>query len=131
VVALAGIRTFAGPLGISPNEWPASSWNFVWWGPQNFGQQRAQIETELSSLPGGQLAIVRYSQRHNPFNEWVYNAAEMDQSKVLWAREMDATDNSELLQYYRDRKAWLVEPDATPVRVTPYPSVAMEMKAGN
>jgi hypothetical protein len=25
-----------------------------------------------------------------------------------------------LLQYYRDRKAWLVEPDAVPVRMTPY-----------
>jgi hypothetical protein len=25
------------------------------------------------------------------------------------------------LRYYAGRKAWLVEPDARPVRVTPYP----------
>ena len=35
---------------------------------------------------------------------------------------MDAANNLELLQYYRDRKAWLVEPDAIPARITPYPT---------
>ncbi|HLI03231.1 MAG TPA: hypothetical protein VKU93_03070 [Terracidiphilus sp.] len=130
VVALTAIRIFAAPLGIAPAEWPASNWNFAWWGPQNFGRQRAHIEAELSSLPGDQLAIVRYSRSHNPFNEWVYNPAEMDRSKVLWAREMDPADNADLLRHYPDRKAWLVEPDATPARVTPYPEPA-EMRAAN
>ncbi len=32
---------------------------------------------------------------------------------------LDSADNEKLLQYYRDRKAWLVEPDAVPVRMTP------------
>jgi hypothetical protein len=33
---------------------------------------------------------------------------------------MDAAKNVELLDYYRGRKAWLIEPDETPVRVSPY-----------
>ncbi len=30
-------------------------------------------------------------------------------------------DNLELIRYYGDRKVWLVEPDAIPARITPYP----------
>jgi hypothetical protein len=73
-------------------------------------------------LSGNQLAIVHYSSLHNPFNEWVYNSADIDSSKIIWAREMDLADNLELTRYYRDRKVWLVEPDVTPARVTRYPS---------
>jgi len=53
-------------------------------------------------------------------DEWVYNDADIDGSKLIWAREMDAAKNVELLDYYRGRKAWLIEPDETPVRVSPY-----------
>jgi hypothetical protein len=34
---------------------------------------------------------------------------------------MDPADNKELIDYYRDRKVWLVEPDAHPPTVSPYP----------
>jgi hypothetical protein len=94
----------------------------VWFGPQHFGEERAQIESRLEGLPGGQLAIVRYVPEHNPQDEWVYNGADIDGSKVVWAREMDASNNLELLHYYRNRRVWLVEPDAIPARVTPYPA---------
>ena len=30
----------------------------------------------------------------------------------------DAQGNLELIRYYRDRKVWLVEPDAMPARIT-------------
>ena len=68
------------------------------------------------------MAIVRYGAKHNPLDEWVFNGADIDGSKVVWAREMDAADNLELLHYYRNRQVWLVEPDAIPARVTPYPA---------
>jgi hypothetical protein len=35
---------------------------------------------------------------------------------------MDATNNLELVRYYKNRKVWLVEPDATPAVVEPYPT---------
>jgi hypothetical protein len=128
VVALAAVRVFAAPLGIAPSEWPASSWNFEWWGPQHFGTERSAIEAKLEKMPGDQLVMVRYSAKHNPFDEWVYNQADLDQSKVIWAREMDAADNLKLTQYYRDRQVWLVEPDAEPARISPYP--AFMLRAG-
>ena len=121
-VLLAGVRLFAQPLHFAPPEWPASSWNFTWYGPEHFGVERARVEASLEQLPGKQLVIVRYYKNHYPFDEWVYNRADIDGSKVVWAREMDAADNSELVHYYGDRRVWLVEPDAIPARIEPYPT---------
>ena len=64
VCAHGGAAAFRRPLQIAPPEWPPSNWNFTWFGPEHFGVERAQIEARLSSLPGGQLVIVRYSARH-------------------------------------------------------------------
>jgi len=80
---------------------------------------RARVLKQLAALDGNQLAILRYGENHNaPMNEWVYNRADIDGAKVVFAREMD--DNRELLTYFHDRRAWLVEADETPPKVSPY-----------
>jgi hypothetical protein len=85
------------------------------------GMERAQVAANLARLPGPQLAIVRYSPSHSVRAvEWVYNAADIDGSKVVWAREMNPASDQELLDYYKGRQAWLIEPDFTPPRVSPY-----------
>jgi hypothetical protein len=128
-VVLAGIRMYAQPLHIAAPEWPPSSWNFTWFGPEHYGVERARVEAQLGQLPGGQLAIVRYAPDHQLFDEWVYNSADIDGSKVVWAREMDETNNLKLIEYYGSRKAWLVEPDAVPARVTPFSIPAVSTTA--
>ncbi len=119
-VLMAGVRVAAKTMHFGPHEFPPSDWNETWFGPGHFGTERARIEARLSKLPGEQLAIVRYSPGHNPADEWVYNRADIDASKVVWARDAGAIDNLELIHYYRNRKVWLVEPDVTPARVLPY-----------
>ncbi len=119
-VLLAGVRLFAKPLKLPMPEWPASTWNFSWYGPMNFGAERAQLERRLNQFPGKQLVIVRYSATHNPLDEWVYNAADIDASKVIWAREMDTSSNLELIRHYPDRQVWLVQPDTNPPELSPY-----------
>lgn len=100
------------PAGISPISWCCVT-------PGNL--ERAALLKELSKRPGGQLAIVRYGPTHYFHTEWVYNAADIDHAKVVWAREMTAAENRRLIAYFPDRTPLLVEPDAQPVRVTPYP----------
>ena len=119
-LAMAGLRLFADPLHLTPAKWPAGEWAGEWYGLGHFGGERAQIETRLEQLPGKQLVMVRYSSAHYPLEEWVYNAADIDNSKVIWAREMDAANNQELMHYYPDRKVWLVQPDALPPAISPY-----------
>lgn len=81
---------------------------------------RAAIQSWLSARPGQQLVIVRYKPDHSPDQEWVYNEANIDASKVVWARERDRESNAELLRYFHDRQAWLLEADVYPQRVVPY-----------
>jgi hypothetical protein len=120
-VVMAGIRVFARPLRIAPPELPVNNWNCTWFGPEHYGEERAAIKSKLEQMPGQQLAIVRYGSGHNTLNEWVYNAPDPDASKVVWARDMSAADNLELIHYYAGRKVWLVEPDTIPARLSPYP----------
>jgi hypothetical protein len=117
---LAGLRVFAVPLKVTGPEWPAGNWVLSWLGPEHFGAERAQIEAYLEHQPGKQLAIVRYAGKREPLNQWVYNSAEIEGSKVIWAGEVDPASDRELLNYYRDRKVWLVEPDTTPARISRY-----------
>ena len=93
----------------------------MWYGPDHYGTERAQIESRLEQLPGKQLVIVRYSPERNALDQWVYNSADIDDSKVIWAREMDAANDLDLMHYYNDRKAWLVRMDTQPASVLPYP----------
>jgi hypothetical protein len=127
-IALAGVRLFAVPLHIRLAEWPPSEWVIEWYGPGLFGAERAAMQSSLEKLPGKQLVIVRYTSSHNPLEEWVYNSADIDGSKVIWAREMDSSNNDDnndkLIRYYKDRHVWLVQPDSTPATLSAYPMPA-------
>ena len=119
-VVLAGMRLFAEPLHLDLPVSPAGCAS-EWYGPGQHGAARARVEASLKRLAGPQLAIVRYSSSHDSLDEWVYNAPNIDGSKVIWAREMNASENLELIHYYKDRKVWLVQPDVNPAEVSPYP----------
>ena len=81
---------------------------------------RAAIHEKLSHTPGKHLILVRYGEDHNIHDEWVYNGAEIDSAKVLWARELDPQQNARLLSYFKDRHVWLVEPDKDNTELIPY-----------
>jgi hypothetical protein len=82
---------------------------------------RAKIQRDLEEQPGLQLVLVRYRGTHHVDEEWVHNAADIDASKIVWAREGGAEDNRRLLQYFQQRHAWLVEADEKPPRLTSLP----------
>lgn len=94
---------------------------FHWSSYENRLQDRANVVAWLSRQPGNQLAIVRYRPRHEVIHEWVYNGADLERDKIVWARELRPDWTSALVQHYQGRKIWLVEPDATPVLAMPYP----------
>jgi hypothetical protein len=125
-VVLAGVRLFAEPLHLDLPLWPVG-WTFEWYGHRfQSGSERARVAADLAKLPEKSLVIVRYSPDHQPLNEWVYNTADIDNSKVVWAREMDEAENRELIDYYKDRTVWLVQPDAKPTSVSLYPSPTLQ-----
>jgi uncharacterized protein (TIGR03437 family) len=72
---------------------------------------RSRIAEELKQQGGKHLVFVRYSETHDVHHPWIYNSAEIDESPVIWARELDQASAAELLRYYPDRAAWLVNAD--------------------
>lgn len=118
---IACIRVVLVPLHRGPTEWPPSEWLWKWYGPPLLGTTRFQVEQKLAQSPGKQLVLVRYAPDHGTYDEWVYNGADIDGSKIIWAREMDASSNAELIHYYKDRTVWLVQPDSAQSLLSPYP----------
>src|SRR6266478_7959319 len=57
------------------------------------------------------LIIVSYGPGHSVHNEWVYNEADIDGAKVVWARDMDVAQNCNLVAYFRNRRTWSLEAD--------------------
>jgi hypothetical protein len=106
---LLRVAAAAGHLSIEP-AWPRGD------------MERHAILIQLKKQPGLQLVIVRYDPHHDPVREWVYNDADIDNAKVVWARDMGQNDNQELLRYFHDRKVWLVQPDSSETQVLPYPN---------
>lgn len=92
----------------------------LWWTCKG-DVSRQVIQDRLSQTPGKHLIVVRYDpENHNIHDEWVYNGAEIDTAKVLWARELDPAQNARLLAYFKDRHIWLVEPDTDNTEQIPY-----------
>jgi hypothetical protein len=91
--------------------------------PTGIARYRPQVLAQLDGLPGRHLVVVRYGPEHYQTinDEWVYNAADIDAAKVVWAREMNPAEDRELFDYFRDRQIWLLLADARPPRLLPYP----------
>jgi hypothetical protein len=81
--------------------------------------QRAAMIAALKKDKESHLVMVRH-RADNPVRHWVYNEADIDGAKVVWAREMDAAQNRKLLEYFRDRRVWLLDADAERPTLVPY-----------
>jgi hypothetical protein len=82
---------------------------------------RAAVVRQLHKLPGPQLVIVGYGSHHDVDHEWVYNDADIDGSKIVWARDMGQEQNRELLRYFNARQVWFVHGDTLRPELEPYP----------
>src|SRR5262249_50649124 len=109
------VRAAAGPLKI-----PLYFELNTWCSQAAPDYRREDIIASLKKMGGRHLVIVRYSPDHIVHWEWVYNDADIDASPVVWAREMDAQRNAELIQYFHDRQVWLLEPDRDWLKLTEY-----------
>jgi len=81
---------------------------------------RIAVNRQLEAITGKLLVFVRYYPQHHFQEEWVYNRADIDGARVVWARDLGPAENVKLRAYFPGRSAWLLEPDFRPPRLTPY-----------
>ena len=108
-VAAAGILAAAVVLW---NSWRAHT------AEDEFGVARRDLVRMLEAVPGRHVVMVRYSPRHDVNKEWVYNRADIDGARIVWAR-WQGDRNSDLFAYFRGRSFWLLEPDTAPGKLAP------------
>jgi hypothetical protein len=94
--------------------------------PDGWWMQRQQITEQLHREGGRHLIVIRYAPNiaNTPsfgYRDWTRNGADLDGSEILWARAMDAEHNARLLEYFKDRRAWLLDVDTNGTKLLPYP----------
>ncbi len=111
------IRVVAQPIHIPIGEVAFNPWQP---GTETRVPHRAPILAQLKERSGRDLVIVRHKLDQKWHRWWVFNEADIDNSEVVWAREMDPASNELLMRYFKDRHVWLGEPDLSPPKLTPY-----------
>jgi hypothetical protein len=119
-ILMLALRASATPLHMSL----APNWPPTWYNCSSVKTERTRVQAQLNDDPRKHLVLVRYKPNSQSEYDWVYNEANIDAAKIVWARDMGVQQNQELLNYYKDRRAWLMEPDESPPKLTPYRDVA-------
>ena len=120
-VLLLALRAAAGPLHLPlPPKWPSGGWA-IWCSSTPKNPQRAAVLRKLRRDPGRQLVIVHYDPDYDIYyHEWIYNRADIDSAKVIWARDMGPAENEKLIHFFMHRHAWLVRPGDYSDELQPY-----------
>ena len=79
--------------------------------------------SDLEHRKDRHVVLVQYGPNHSFDAEWVFNHADIDAAKVVWARDMGLPKNCELVNYFHDRVIWSlgIDDDKKPVNLQLYP----------
>ena len=85
--------------------------------------QRAQLLDGIKREGGKHLIVVSYGPGHSVHNEWVYNEADIDSAKVIFARAINRTQDCQLVEYFKERRIWSldIDEDESRPKLKPYP----------
>jgi hypothetical protein len=100
----------------------------------NWPKRRTALIEKLSKLDRRQLVIVRYPTPdwHVNDEEWVYNGADIDHQRVVFAHDLGTEQDGALLAYYPDRTALLLTFDSVSGQelIEPYPPAPSQQRIG-
>ncbi len=106
-----GIHLFEGhraPLAFLQYE----TWDYI---NHRNPQRRIAVANELAATPGQLLVFVHYGPRHIFQEEWVWNAADIDAARIVFARDLGPAEDQKLIAYYPKRKVvWFYPDERTP-----------------
>ena len=69
---------------------------------------RFVAERKLEALPGKHLVFVTYGPQPPNFRQWLFNEANLDQARIVWARDSGPESRAALKAAFPGRKVWSV-----------------------
>ncbi len=124
VLVVLCVAEFVGWYGMhlfeSPSLYPVL--RYETWDSINHAnpQRRIEVRRQLAGIKGQLLVFVRYSPHHIYQDEWVWNDADIDGSRIVYARDLGPEEDEELIRYYPKRKVLLLEPDGAIPQIGAY-----------
>lgn len=83
--------------------------------------EKYRVTRQLEQLPQNHLVFVRTKTDIFNFFQWVYNLADIDAARIVWARDLGDARNAQLIRHYNNsRSVWMLDPNVTPARLEPY-----------
>jgi len=83
-------------------------------------QNKARIAAVLDLIPGDHLVFVREKTDEYNLLQWIYNDADIDRSRIVWARDLGPERDAELVRYYAGRTVWMVDPNVEPATLVKF-----------
>ena len=96
LLALAHLGLAARTVCVYAEDGPRARWAL----------ERQALLEQLQAGEGDHLVLVRYPPQHDLHQEWVYNAADIDAARVVWARDLGTEQNRGLLEHFAGRRVW-------------------------
>lgn len=90
---------------------------------------KSRITAELDRIPGSHLVFVEPKTSTANLFQWVYNDADIDHARIVWARDLGPARNAELESYFSGRKVWRVNPNVEPAGLESYDAAASSVRA--
>jgi hypothetical protein len=96
---LVGAGLLAPAIDLLPaNHRPTAQWSV----------ERNKTAEILAQMGDKHLVFVQYGEGHSYLDEWVYNEADIDHAKIIWARPINRDEAGRMADYYPDRSIWLM-----------------------
>ncbi len=89
----------------------------TWPGLDRHAERRTEVARRIAAYPGRLLVFAQYGPRHIFQEEWVWNEADINGARVIWARDLGPDENRRLIQYYPGRQVLLLDADVRPLPV--------------
>jgi hypothetical protein len=95
-------------------------------------QNKPRLTAELAKTPGNHLVFVKAKTDPANLYQWIYNAADLNSARNVWARDLGDAENAQLAASMAGRTVWMVDPNVTPATLAPYnpatPKIALQSR---
>jgi len=86
----------------------------------NWAAWRQDVIAHLTEHGGGHLVFVRYDKSYSLFGNWVYNDADLNTARVIFAYDFDDEKNRALIARHHSRSVWLCKLTRGKYELVPY-----------